>query len=146
MFGFRCGRPAWSPSARPASGEGESGRGLGAGPDGRDWPDNWQRFAALARAGADLASGLVPGRYYDILHAHDWQAGMAPAYLRFAPGPRARAASLLTIHNIAFQGRFDRSVFDALGLPADDPGLARRGEGWAPWRSYATVHLWRARV
>ena len=34
----------------------------------------------------------------------------------------------------------------ALGLPADDPGLARRGEGWAPWRSYATVHLWRARV
>jgi AraC family transcriptional regulator of adaptative response / DNA-3-methyladenine glycosylase II len=34
----------------------------------------------------------------------------------------------------------------ALGLPADDAGLARRGAGWAPWRSYATVHLWRARV
>ena len=34
----------------------------------------------------------------------------------------------------------------ALGLPADDPGLARRGASWAPWRSYATVHLWRARV
>ncbi len=101
----------------------ERGGGPYAGPDGRDWPDNWQRFAALARAGADLASGLVPGRYYDILHAHDWQAGMAPAYLRFAPGLRARAASLLTIHNIAFQGRFDRSVFDALGLPANAYGI-----------------------
>ncbi|MGN6503083.1 MAG: DNA-3-methyladenine glycosylase family protein, partial [Pseudolysinimonas sp.] len=34
----------------------------------------------------------------------------------------------------------------ARGLPAGDAGLARRGAGWAPWRSYATVHLWRARV
>jgi starch synthase len=42
---------------------------------------------------------------------------MAPAYLRFAPGPGARASSIMTIHNIAFQGRFDRSIFDFLGLP-----------------------------
>jgi starch synthase len=84
---------------------------------GTDWHDNWRRFAALARAGADLASGAVPSWHFDLLHAHDWQAGMAPAYLRFAPGPGQRAPSIMTIHNIAFQGRFSRSIFDFLGLP-----------------------------
>jgi starch synthase len=84
---------------------------------GTDWHDNWRRFAALARAGADLASGTVPSWHFDLLHAHDWQAGMAPAYLRFAPGPGQRAPSIMTIHNIAFQGRFSRSIFDFLGLP-----------------------------
>ncbi len=94
-----------------------------AGPDGRDWPDNWRRFAALARAAADLAGGIVARRHYDILHAHDWQAAMAPAYLRFAPGSNRSAASVITIHNIAFQGRFDRSIFDALGLPPGAYGI-----------------------
>jgi starch synthase len=84
---------------------------------GVDWHDNWRRFAALARAGADLASGTIPNWHFDLLHAHDWQAGMAPAYLRFAPGPGPRAASIMTIHNIAFQGRFGRPIFDFLGLP-----------------------------
>jgi starch synthase len=84
---------------------------------GTDWHDNWRRFAALARASADLASGAVPSWHFDLLHAHDWQAGMAPAYLRFAPGPGQRAPSIMTIHNIAFQGRFSRSIFDFLGLP-----------------------------
>jgi len=85
--------------------------------DGRDWIDNWRRFAALARAGADLASGTVPGFAFDILHAHDWQAALAPAYLRYAPGPGPVAKSIVTIHNIAFQGRYDALVFSALGLP-----------------------------
>jgi starch synthase len=80
--------------------------------NGVDWPDNWRRFAALARAGADLASGAVPNWRFDLLHAHDWHAGMAPAYLRFAPGP-----SVMTIHNMSFQGRFERGIFDYLGLP-----------------------------
>lgn len=93
------------------------------GADGRDWPDNWHRFAALGRAGADLASGVVKGRSFDILHAHDWQAAMAPTYLRFAPGPGRPAASIITIHNIAFQGRFDRDVFAALELPAQAYGI-----------------------
>jgi starch synthase len=88
-------------------------------PDGKDWPDNWRRFAALGRAGADLASGVVASRQFDILHAHDWQAAMAPAYLRYAPGPGVAAASVLTIHNIAFQGRFDQSIFKSLELPAE---------------------------
>lgn len=86
-------------------------------PSGRDWDDNWRRFAALARAGADLASGVVDGRRFDVLHAHDWQAGLAPAYLRYAPGPGPAAKSVVTIHNIAFQGRYDAAIFPALGLP-----------------------------
>ena len=84
---------------------------------GKDWPDNWRRFAALARAAADLGSGGVKGERFDIVHAHDWQAAMAPAYLRYAPGPGAVARSVVTIHNIAFQGWFEDAVFSALGLP-----------------------------
>ena len=77
--------------------------------------DDWHRFAAFSRAAADLASGAVPGQRFDILHAHDWQAAMAPAYLRYGAARRARM--LTTIHNIAFQGRFDAAIFDRLGLP-----------------------------
>ena len=91
--------------------------GLYADRGGKDWPDNWRRFAALARAAADLASGAVKGHKYCVLHAHDWQAAMAPAYLRYAPGPGAPAKSVVTIHNMAFQGRFDASIFDEMGLP-----------------------------
>lgn len=75
---------------------------------GRDWDDNWRRFAALGRAAADLAP------QFDLVHAHDWQGAMAPAYLRY-DGPRV--PSVLTIHNIAFQGRYDAAVFAGLGLP-----------------------------
>ena len=86
---------------------------------GNDWPDNWRRFAALGRAAADLAGGLVPARQFDVLHAHDWQAGLAPAYLRFAPLPGSTPLpSVMTIHNMAFQGYYDRAHFKALGLPA----------------------------
>ena len=81
---------------------------------GRDWDDNWRRFAALSRAAADLASGAV-GKGFDLLHAHDWQAGLAPAYLRYAC-PR-HIPSLMTIHNMAFQGQFDAALFPRLGLP-----------------------------
>jgi starch synthase len=81
---------------------------------GRDWDDNWRRFAALARAGAEVAGGTVPGYRFPLLHAHDWQAGLAPAYVR-ALGVDVK--TVMTVHNIAFQGRFDLSLFLALGLP-----------------------------
>lgn len=85
---------------------------------GKDWADNWRRFAALGRAAADLAGGAVKGCRFDLLHAHDWQAAMGPAYLRFAPPAGGRAVpSVMTIHNIAFQGHFGRETFAALGLP-----------------------------
>lgn len=81
---------------------------------GRDWPDNWRRFAALARAAAEIAAGRVDGAAVDLLHAHDWQAALAPAYLRALGSP---VNSVVTVHNIAFQGAFDASLFPALGLP-----------------------------
>lgn len=83
---------------------------------GRDWPDNWKRFAAFGRAAADIAGGAVKGLAFDLIHAHDWQAGMALAYQRFAPaGPQLPSA--ITIHNMAFQGHYGADLFPALGLP-----------------------------
>lgn len=88
-------------------------------PAGNDWDDNWRRFAAFSRAAADVASGAVKGHAYDVLHAHDWQTGLAPLYLRDAPGPGTPARSVLTVHNIAFQGAYDAGIFPSLGLPAE---------------------------
>jgi starch synthase len=85
------------------------------GPDGKDWPDNAARFAALCRAAADFGEGRIAAFVPDIVHCHDWQAALAPAYLAFAEG--RRAASVLTVHNLAFQGTFPSAVFDSLGLP-----------------------------
>ncbi|MBC7634398.1 MAG: glycogen/starch synthase, partial [Acetobacteraceae bacterium] len=86
---------------------------------GKDWGDNWRRFAALGRAGADIAGGAVKNVPFDLLHAHDWQAAMAIAYLRLAPfGSGRRIPGVLTIHNLAFQGWFDQRIFASLGLPA----------------------------
>lgn len=90
-------------------------------PSGADHPDNWRRFGALGRAAADVAMGLVADFLPDVVHAHDWQAGLAPAYLRYYGVQRP---SILTIHNIAFQGRFAASVFPALELPDHAYGLA----------------------
>jgi starch synthase len=85
---------------------------------GHDWADNWRRFAAFARAAADLATGAVKGKHFDILHAHDWQAAMALAYQRFAPPAGCRAIpGVMTIHNIAFQGWYGAGIFADLGLP-----------------------------
>ena len=83
----------------------------------KDWADNWRRFAAFGRAAADIAGGVVDGLTFDCLHAHDWQAAFALAYQRFAPvGPAI--PSVMTIHNMAFQGFFPPEVFPGLGLPA----------------------------
>ena len=86
------------------------------GPDGLPWPDNAVRFAALARIGADIAKGALPGYEADVLHGHDWQAALAPAFLHYDGG--RRPGSILTIHNLAFQGHFPASLLTSLGLPA----------------------------
>ncbi len=78
--------------------------------------DDWQRFAAFGYAAAEIAAGVVPGYHFDLLHAHDWQAAMAPAYLRFLHADH-RPPSVMTVHNIAFQGQFGAEVFADLGLP-----------------------------
>lgn len=85
---------------------------------GRDWDDNWRRFAGFSRAAADVAGGCVKRHSYDLVHAHDWQTGLLPAYLRFAPAKGAASIpSVLTIHNMAFQGYYDAAIFARLGLP-----------------------------
>lgn len=85
------------------------------GPDNVDWPDNARRFAALARVGADIGLGAIAAFQPQVVHTHDWQAGLAAAYLRYSEqrGP----GSLITIHNLAFQGHFPVSMFWELGLP-----------------------------
>ncbi len=85
------------------------------GPDGLNWPDNARRFAALARVGADIGLGAIDEYRPQVVHAHDWQAALAAAYLYYADRPRPGVA--VTIHNIAFQGHFSISIFGELGLP-----------------------------
>jgi starch synthase len=88
---------------------------------GNEWGDNWRRFAALSCAGADIAAGAIKGWKPDLVHAHDWQAAMTLAYMRF--GPAADVPKVITIHNLAFQGRFGADIFGELGLPPEAWGV-----------------------
>ena len=86
---------------------------------GRDWPDNAQRFAALSLVAAEIGAGALRSYRPHILHVHDWQAGLAPAYLRYR-SKRARSArpgTVLTVHNLAFQGHFPAALLHTLLLP-----------------------------
>ncbi len=83
------------------------------GPDGKDWPDNAQRYAALSEVAADLARGALGSYKADILHVHDWQAALAAVYTRYRGGPK----TVITVHNIAFQGQFPAGYFNVLNLP-----------------------------
>jgi starch synthase len=84
-------------------------------PEGADWQDNHLRFARLSLAAADIAAGRggldwVP----DLVHANDWPGGLTPAYMRW---DGTNVPTVLTIHNIAYQGNFDASQRHALGIP-----------------------------
>ena len=81
-----------------------------------DAPGNGARFAAFSRMAADVAQGIGRHKGFDVVHAHDWQAGLTAAFLR-ADGASVR--TVFTIHNLAFQGTFSRAVFDATGLPRE---------------------------
>jgi starch synthase len=90
--------------------------------EGADWPDNARRFGALSQAAAMLGSEASPiGWRADVVHCNDWPTGLAPAYLHFALGPRA--ASVMTVHNLAFQGNFDAGALGELDLPASSFGV-----------------------
>lgn len=98
----------------------------GGGPyqddQGAEWVDNLQRFALLGWVGAHLASGeLDPQWRPRVVHAHDWHAALACAYL--AAHPQAHARSVFTVHNLAYQGRFPGADFGLLGLPARFMGV-----------------------
>ncbi len=83
-----------------------------------DYPDNAQRFAFFAKAALETcrALNLQP----DVLHCHDWQCALIPAYLKTTlqhDAAFASVGSLLTIHNVAFQGLFPPEVMEFLQLP-----------------------------
>ncbi len=79
--------------------------------------DSHLRFGALSWAAARLGrQGDAHGWRPQVLQSHDWQAGLAPAYLALEPG--ARPATVMTIHNLAYQGRYPAAVLAELGLPA----------------------------
>ncbi|MBA4177263.1 MAG: glycogen synthase GlgA [Leptothrix sp. (in: Bacteria)] len=82
---------------------------------GEEWPDNLQRFALLGWVAAHLAGqDADPEWIPDIVHAHDWHAAMACAYM--AEHTATLAASVFTVHNLAFQGLFPARDWPMLGL------------------------------
>ncbi|HET9978501.1 MAG TPA: glycogen synthase GlgA, partial [Burkholderiaceae bacterium] len=96
---------------RPGSPYGDGG--------GHAFADNHRRFALLGLAAARLAEGVDAAWAPAVVHGHDWHAGLAPAYLGVGRvAQRHRAASVFTIHNLAFQGLFEQRHFVELGLPA----------------------------
>jgi starch synthase len=85
---------------------------------GKDYLDNAERFAALSWAAAQIAREGVAGWKPDVLHAHDWQAGFAPAYLKY--GGSGGVGTVMTVHNIAFQGWASLAEIDGLRLPVSE--------------------------
>ena len=83
--------------------------------DGADWPDNALRFAALARVAADIGLGSVSSFVPDVVHAHDWHGALALAYMHYSDRPRP--ATVMTIHDLAYQGVFPREMLAAIDLP-----------------------------
>ncbi len=82
------------------------------------YADNHLRFALLGWVAAELAQGLDAAWQPDVVHAHAWHAGLAPAYLQAAATSRPQLPGcVFTVHNLAYQGMFARSAFDELGLP-----------------------------
>ena len=95
---------------------------------GRDYEDNALRFGLLSRIAAQLGTRHSPLRGWvaDVVHANDWPCGLAPLYLaqsRMISPQEPTAASVLTIHNLAFQGTFDMGTADMLGVPTHWRGL-----------------------
>ncbi len=85
-----------------------------------DYFDNAERFIFFCRAAIALMERL--GEPPAVVHAHDWQTALLPAYIHFLrpfhPFWR-QTATMFTIHNLAFQGRFSSRLFDSCGLPPE---------------------------
>ncbi len=94
---------------------------------GSSWDDNAARFSFFSRAVASISSldGFVP----DIIHCHDWQTSLIPVYLR-----EVDTATVLTIHNLQFQGRFPSSDYPFTFLP-DTLYRIDGLEFWGDWNS-----------
>jgi starch synthase len=86
-------------------------------PEGADWPDNAIRFAALGRIAAEIGQGAIPTFIPQVVHAHDWQAGLTHAFLHYSERPRP--GTIMTVHNLAYQGQFPREMLSDIGLPPE---------------------------
>jgi starch synthase len=85
------------------------------GPDGIEYADNDVRFARLSLAAVEIAAGEAdPAWCPDVLHANDWPSALAVGYLRWR---NLKTASILTIHNLAYQGLYAANRLGALGVP-----------------------------
>jgi starch synthase len=81
----------------------------------RDWADNDVRFARFASVAAKLAAGLLDKDWQpQLVHCNDWPSALVPAYLAWQD---AKVPSLLTIHNLAYQGLFDPAILGRIGAP-----------------------------
>ncbi len=97
------------------------------GPPGSEYPDNARRFTFFARAVFEWARRRERGP--DIFHVHDWHAALIPLFCRLLPGDRPAPRTVLTIHNLGYQGQFGASQLDHLSLPAPARSAAFRVEG-----------------
>lgn len=79
-----------------------------------DYTDNYKRFALLGWVGAELACGLDFWWRAEVVHSHDWHAGLTSAYLDVKGRP---ARTVFTVHNLAYQGKFSYYHLFELGLP-----------------------------
>lgn len=83
-----------------------------------DFGDSHLGAAALSRGAADFArDGDAAGFRADVLHCHDWQTAFAPAYMRFSPG--RDVPTVMTIHNLAYQGHYGPEILGVVGLPPE---------------------------
>ena len=95
---------------------------------GHDYPDNPERFAFLCRAALEWV--ISAGEPYDVLHGHDWQAGLLPVFQQQMASPALRGVpTVFTIHNLAYQGIADASWLPRLGL------------GWE-WMQIHALEFW----
>ncbi|HUW97978.1 MAG TPA: glycogen synthase GlgA [Acidiferrobacter sp.] len=84
--------------------------------EGRDWADNAERFALFSQVAAVLAGSESPLSWRPhIFHGHDWQAALAPVWLRLSD--TTPAATIMTVHNLAFQGLFPADCIQQIHLP-----------------------------
>jgi starch synthase len=85
--------------------------------NGNDWPDNALRFGVLSRVASLLTRNDSPLNWKpDLVHCNDWQTGLTPAYMKLVD--HVTVKSIFSIHNMAYQGNFDRSQLNVLELPA----------------------------
>lgn len=97
----------------------DRGAGIYLSDNGADWDDNSERYAALCRVASDIANGVIADWQPDVVHCHDWQAGLTPYYIS-KTAAKDRVRTVLTVHNIAFQGLAPAEKCGTLGIDLND--------------------------